>query len=344
MDFFDESFLQNLKKSGSLEEVEVALHKYMRQIEMKKFAIEKMGGQPKFERKKKGDKFQEQYRYSTRIDGRQISFTGKNEEVVFQKVWDYFHTGIVPTKKNATLEEVFWEYVEVRKRDKSKSDGTFRNDLIDWKRFLKESKLAKMQIKSISVLDLKDFFSEITQRGLLKKKAAQKPLTILNATYDYAVPTYCEHNIAREINLNTFCFSMEEEEIYIYSEEEEKTLLGYIEKLPQTTYPLAIRLAFCFNMRIGELRALTWDDYNEEEGAIKVWHQIVYDKVDGKRTSIDRPSTKGKKKSGIRMLPVSDKAKKILDELRKINGRKKYIYKVSKGQSSLFQPTILTNT
>lgn len=325
MEFLSYSLLQEFYASGTLSDTEVALYKKVKQRKIKDYVIEKMGSEPKFERKKKGDKFQEQYRYSLRVNGKQISFTGKSEEIVYQKVWDYFHTGIVPSNNNATLEEVFLEYFEIRKKDKSKSDGTFRNELIDWNRFLKNSNLAKMPIKSITVLDLKEFFAEITQRGLIKKKAARKPLSILNAVFRFAVPTYCEHNIASEINLNDFCFNMEEEDIYIYSEEEEKTLLGYIEKLPQTTYPLAIRLAFCFNMRIGELRALTWDDYNEEEGTIKVWHQIVYDNVDGKRTSVDRPFTKGKKKSGIRVLPVSDRAKNILAELRKINGNKHYI-------------------
>ena len=199
MEFLSYSLLQEFYASGTLSDTEVALYKKVKQRKIKDYVIEKMGSEPKFERKKKGDKFQEQYRYSLRVNGKQISFTGKSEEIVYQKVWDYFHTGIVPSNNNATLEEVFLEYFEIRKKDKSKSDGTFRNELIDWNRFLKNSNLAKMPIKSITVLDLKEFFAEITQRGLIKKKAARKPLSILNAVFRFAVPTYCELNIASEI-------------------------------------------------------------------------------------------------------------------------------------------------
>lgn len=53
--------------------------------------------------------------------------------------------------------------------------------------------------------------------------------------------------------------------------------------------------------------------------------------MDGKRTTIDVPYTKGNKESGIRALPISDKAKIVLDELRKINGSKKYILQGKQG-------------
>ena len=75
---------------------------------------------------------------------------------------------------------------------------------------------------------------------------------------------------------------------------------------------MAVRLAFCFNLRVGELRALTWEDYNEEDGTIHICHQIIKDKVNGHRTWVDVPYTKGNRESGIRTLPVSQEAKSIL--------------------------------
>lgn len=97
MEFLSYSLLQEFYASGTLSDTEVALYKKVKQRKIKDYVIEKMGSEPKFERKKKGDKFQEQYRYSLRVNGKQISFTGKSEEIVYQKVWDYFHTGIVPS-------------------------------------------------------------------------------------------------------------------------------------------------------------------------------------------------------------------------------------------------------
>lgn len=317
--------IEELLKTTTIEEIEVQIEEMKKLEEMKKFAIEEFGYEPKYEQKRKGEKTREQYRYTKRIDGKQVSITGKTKEIVFEKVWECFHDGKKLSNKDATLREVFFEYFEVRQRDQSKSSETFRNEMVDWNRFLEKHKLADMPIKTISVLDLREYFGEITGRGLLKKKAARKPLTILNAVFDFAVPNYCEHNIAREVNLNKYHFNMENT-IGIFSNEEECILSDYLQSLPQTIYTLAIRLSFCFFLRIGELRALTWNDYNKKEGFIKIWHQMVTQEVDGKRTTLDVPYTKGNRESGIREIPVSNTAKEILDELRKINGNKKYIF------------------
>ncbi len=53
-------------------------------------------------------------------------------------------------------------------------------------------------------------------------------------------------------------------------------MLECLRNLPkQDVFSLAIQLAACFPMRIGELRALTWDDYDEQNNRILVWHEII---------------------------------------------------------------------
>jgi len=51
----------------------------------------------------------------------------------------------------------------------------------------------------------------------------------------------------------------------------------------------------------------------------------------GSLDTIDDSYTKGNRESGIREIPVSNKAKEILDELHKTNGNKKYILQGNKG-------------
>lgn len=331
MELSTNSVLQGLTSYGTLEEIEVAIKKAMKEKEMKAFAIEKFGGEPKHEFKKKGERFIELYRYSLRVNGAQVAFTGKTPEVVYQKVWDFFNTGKKHLAKNATLEEVFEAAFEVRKKDCSRSSETYRNEQLDWNRFLKDSKLAKMPMKDISVFNLTEFFSGIIGRGLINKKAARKPLTILKYTFDFAVENgYCEHNVAREINISHYNF-MPPKEVDIFTDEEVDQLLTYIESLPQTVYTLAVRLDFCFNMRVGELRALTWEDVDLDNRTVKVRHQVVLQEVNGKRTTVDLPYTKGGRESGIRELHMSDEAVEIIKELQKLNGNKHYILQ-SKGQ------------
>lgn len=319
-----ESLLQALSSGATLESVEAALEKMKREKEMKDFAIEQFGGEPKFEKKKKGDKIQELYRYSTRVDGVQKSFTGKTEMVVYQKVWDYFHTGTTSPKKNATLKDVFTLFFEKRESDQSLSYNTVRYDLITWNKYFENHRIAKMPIKSITIHDLEPFFGEIYGKGKLKPKAARKPLTLLTAIYAFAIPTFCEQNLALLIDFGSYKFNLTKDESF-FTVSEELKLLKYVSSLKQDVYTLAIRLDFCFNLRIGELRALTWEDYDEEEGVLHIHHQIIKDKIDGKFSWYDVPYCKGAKESGIRDLPVSSEARRILGELRKINGKKHYI-------------------
>lgn len=112
----------------------------------------------------------------------------------------------------------------------------------------------------------------------------------------------------------------------VFTPEERDKLLGYLETIPQTVYTLAVRLAFCLAIRIGELRALTWDDYDAENKRLNITHQMVMKPGNGKnRTSVDVDHMKSRSNAGKRTYPLSDYAISVIEELRKINGQKKYI-------------------
>jgi len=102
--------------------------------------------------------------------------------------------------------------------------------------------------------------------------------------------------------------------------------MKYLYNLKPTVYTLAAQLAFCFCLRIGELRALKWEDYDEENSTIFIWHEIVEQSRDGKnRVAVDVSHTKTNTAEGRRLLFVSDEAKKVLRRLRELNGDKEYI-------------------
>lgn len=83
---------------------------------------------------------------------------------------------------------------------------------------------------------------------------------------------------------------------------------------------------FCLSVRISELRALKWSDYNKEEKTIHLNHSIVT-KRDGDthRKATDVNYMKRHSEAGKRDLEVSDFAENILAELYKLNGDKEYI-------------------
>ncbi|MCR4617042.1 MAG: site-specific integrase [Lachnospiraceae bacterium] len=103
-------------------------------------------------------------------------------------------------------------------------------------------------------------------------------------------------------------------------------MLDYLESIPQTVYTLAVRLAFCFCMRIGELRALEWSDYDAENQKMHIWKQVVAVKKNGRKRSDELVyHTKSNCPEGERYVYVSDEATQVLKELREINGEKQFI-------------------
>lgn len=114
----------------------------------------------------------------------------------------------------------------------------------------------------------------------------------------------------------------------VWFKEERDKLLNYLEEQEQTVYTLASRLCLMLGCRIGEIRALTWDDYFEYEGHmyIKIQHMMASrPSEECNRTDEDVPYLKKRSSSGQRTLPLSSYVVNIIEELRKINGEKKYI-------------------
>ena len=88
-------------------------------------------------------------------------------------------------------------------------------------------------------------------------------------------------------------------------------------------------------LRVGELCALTWKDIDFEERTIKVYKNAVeYAERDdnGKSRSVLKTQNSTKTRSGMRTLPMTQKAFDALSELQKVTGKYEYIITSSNGQ------------
>lgn len=322
------SLLQSLPNGITLEEIGIALEENMRKEARKKLVFNKFG-EPIAYKKKRGDG---QYENRLRIDyydcnGNRTRVSVKEGEV--DKLVNLLFPMIqVVVDEEATLADIYERFIDRRRNDVSLSSQTVSYDESVWTKYYEKSELAKMRIKEIHMRNIRDYFKSITGKGIISRKNFNKIKTLLNQIYDQAL----DDGIVND-NLSRICptfglkFALKKSKRNdVYRPADKEILIKYIESLEQTTYTLAIRLAFCFCMRIGELRALTWEDYNEDEGLMHIWHEIVQVKSGNvQRSDVDVPYTKSHIESGERFVPVSDEAKIILEKLREINGDKKYI-------------------
>lgn len=265
--------------------------------------------------------------YIVRKNGKQI--TAATREGLVDKL---FNTLEGESTKSITVEQLFEAYAQRRREDTTISTRTSDFDKPNWARFFgcDECKLKSMRVVDVTTPAILLEYKRIVGRGERTKKDFGKATGLLNGMFDLAIEMQIvENNLARSVLPLTKKFTFKAAPDHsndVWTKEERDTLVAYINTLPQTRYTLAIRLAACFALRIGELRALMWEDYDENEMKLIIHHEIVKERIDGKNScDVDKPFPKGGKDSGCRKVKVSIEAAKILEELKAINGGKKYI-------------------
>lgn len=317
----DKNFIENLQTIqldyDTLVLVDAALREKMRKEECKQKVIDTFGKPVPY--KKNGKDY---FRISFRRNGKQVTKTAKTEEEVIEKCFCFI------VIQESTLRSFFQTFLEKRQKNSTLSSQTVHYDEVTWNKYFDKHPIADSTMAEITASNVRDFFEDITGKGIITKKAFHKAKTLLNLIFDHAIiEGKCQNNVSKNCPVKYLNFKVEKSNKNdVYRKDDVLKLSTYLKSLDPTVYTLGVRLHFCFCMRIGELRALTWEDYDEKSRTMRIWHEIVKD-ADGTKNRVDRdvPHTKNKQESGERIVPVSEEAAKILSILREINGGKKYI-------------------
>ena len=295
-------------------------------------------GEPYLTTKRKNGKSIEYFRVDYRDQsGKRQQMSAKSRSALIDKLWNRFMSeNPAFLLSNATVAEVYGKYLTRRKElvdAGALSSQTAEYDIYNWNRFFANCNFVDLPINKTSTYLLELEFRKICGDGTkYTKKAFLKGKSLMNGIYQEAVmngiiPTNYAANVS--LDLCKFIvedFSEETEQCKYYSREEVQTLRAYLRTLPKDTYSLGILLHTYLVSRVGETRALTWDDYNPETGEMKIWHEITQKKQgDKKRSDFDKHCTKSGKSQGRRTVALPKEAMEVVEELRKINGSKKYI-------------------
>jgi len=170
----------------------------------------------------------------------------------------------------------------------------------------------------------------------MTQKAFSNTKSILNGIFSYAVEELelIPYDICSPIKVskkNGFEFVPTDNHLTeVYTKNEREAILSDLENLEhQTGYTWGIRLMFCLDCRIGELKAVKWSNYYPdkfEHPMILLSNQVVYDlDVNGKHTVKELSYTKAKDKKGQRLNLISPRAKKVLDEIQAAGVKSEYI-------------------
>ena len=295
------------------------------------------------------DHGKEVHKYQTNLDGKKIR---KNtEKELIEALYTYYFPN--DDEDIPTVSESFELWIKERESNHIADSKTILHNRKEWERYFegkalstKEIQQGKIQYNRAEFLDMKITLvkaSHIVRHikylvgdGNITKATLRNLKTPLIGAFSYAISHDINCLDPRSINLADVakrCKQANDNERKVYNKEMIQKLQDYLEGLEkQTTYVLAIRLCLNLGCRIGELRAVHWEDYDEEHQKLYIHRQIVDEAIDGKkRVASEKDYMKSRSSAGKREIPLSSKAVAVLEELRKINGEKVYILANSSG-------------
>lgn len=269
-------------------------------------------------------------RYHTRTpDGRQIYAT--RIEDLYDKLYEYYYG-----ENGKTLEELFAPYIAWKTELRNPQGGTIKRERNIFKKYISGSELGSMKIKEIKASDIERFFTSYSEQ--LKRHDISNIKSILNGIYDYAVARdIVPVNIARQYNTRTIKTQAQTNKYKTYTDDDRAAILAALEK-SDNVYDLAICMMFCLCCRIGELRGLKWCDLSQDGTKILICREVVlrYD-ADGAGHYVTVDHTKTGHDSGVRELPLTDRARAILERVRKKYGDSGAYIFCSRGGKFLYE-------
>lgn len=144
---------------------------------------------------------------------------------------------------------------------------------------------------------------------------------VVHGIFDFAVSSdLVRYNVSRQYNTRTVKTLAETNHYNVFTDDDRDKILSVLEP-SRNIYDLAIQFMFCLCCRIGEIRALHWEDIADDDSFIVIHREIV-SRADenGNNHYVEMNHTKTGHDSGVRVLPLNDRAQNILQKIRDTYG------------------------
>ncbi len=306
--------LQSFIDSVTLAPSEIVQHSNMLKKQKEKLVCEIY-----FQNKKKKE-------FYTCKDGRVKSynpqFIAPTKDELIEKLYQYYF-------KN-TLEDTYKEWLCYRSYNKIVSAKTIEEDMSIWKRFIAPSDIANMQIINIKPKHLMLLFQSWTGNGLITRKDFNNRKSVLNGIFRYAVLNeVISYNPISSLPCNELKFKIPNASKKAYTKKERSALLAYLKTLEPDAYILAIMLAFYGIFRIGEIKALSWN--NTDENVITIQHQLVEERILQDNMTLSHPqktlkAPKGNPYYSIRAEQLPLEGVEVLKKMKELNPDGKFLF------------------
>lgn len=243
---------------------------------------------------KDGERWQTCYKDQT---GKRKNIKAQTEEELLDKLIPVYlsHSHI----DNLTFYGLFTEWLEY-KSTVTNSPNTIKRHKQHYKKYFEPSKLHSMKLQRIDELLLEQECNRIVKDFNLTRKEWCNAKTILNGMYEYAIrKKYLSDNLMTKVQILVKYKQVVRKtgKTETYNTEELADLNDFLDRMYEETSDtsfLAVKLNFLLGLRVGELVALKWSDWCDENHLHIVREEIrnqitnTYEVVEHTKTNRDR--------------------------------------------------------
>lgn len=229
-------------------------------------------------------------------NGKRKNIRAKSEEELLKKLLPYY--SVRQHIDNMTFYSLYLEWIEYKKA--TVADNTIKKYWEEYNKYYKSSKFHSMKIREIDELTLDSEFNRIVKEYNLPNKEWTNIKTIIKGMLEYAyLKHYINYNPLNNVKIKVKFKQVNKKtgKTETYNTQERKELFDYLDKMytkKSDVVFMAIKLNFYMGLRVGELSALKWEDYDDWTSIHVVREEIhnqmtnTYSVVNHTKTNTDR--------------------------------------------------------
>lgn len=262
------------------------------------------------------------------------------------EMWTFLHEYLISSSNFVTIKELYKKVYEKDLNDPDLSSLTADKENLTWRKYIEDSEIAAKPISDITATDIYEFYKDITHGKFFILKYSQKTgksykepfsdtettraitrkemsaiKSLINKIFFEAVKSgIIQVNVSKDVDIKRLKFKDVYNGEKVYNEAQREKILKYCltEMNPDLSYGIAIAFMFCFDMRIAELSALKWADYDRTNGTIDIYREIVLNKIPGQKSFYTEVEHTKIGEGGGRSQYVTELASYILNRAWKI--------------------------